>query len=366
MIKYHFKLSENASIGLDLMRGLSAQLVVIGHGISFMGIALFLQPPNFPWIQNIGVLVFFLLSGLLITHSTFSKMSSETYTFKTYFIDRFSRIYSGYIPVLLVIVVLDGIYLYHLNGDGFFLNAYNPGTFVGNLLMLQDYPLFYFQPFKPFISCTSFGTAAPFWMLPIMWWTYMFFGWIVLGRKVVKNKGLYYIILLFFSIVPFFNSVLGSLGSGLTVVWMVGLLVALLLNTEIHQNLKNKSLALSILFSALAFGKVYVTKNAYELIFALFLAAAMYFFIVYANQSQFKVPRTTKKTIRILSKYSFTLYMLHYTIFTIFTTFKNSYSPYLLFIVAFVLSNVFSLIIAYFTEMRYKDFRKYLSGAQTG
>ena len=68
-----YKLTESNSIFLDLIRGLSSQLVVVGHGISFFGIFTSFHQPNFPWIQNIAVLIFFILSGFLISYSTFRK-----------------------------------------------------------------------------------------------------------------------------------------------------------------------------------------------------------------------------------------------------------------------------------------------------
>lgn len=45
-----YKLQEGSSLILDLIRGVSAQIVVIGHGISFFGIFTFLHEPNFPWM----------------------------------------------------------------------------------------------------------------------------------------------------------------------------------------------------------------------------------------------------------------------------------------------------------------------------
>ena len=98
------KLTKGNSIILDLIRGVSAQLVVIGHGISFFGIFKLVQQPNFPSIQNIAVLIFFILSGFLISYSTFRK---SNYGFKQYFIDRFSRIYTAFIPSLLFVFLLD-------------------------------------------------------------------------------------------------------------------------------------------------------------------------------------------------------------------------------------------------------------------
>ena len=45
-----YKLNEGSSVILHLIRDVSTQVVVIGHGISFFGIFTFLHEPNFPWM----------------------------------------------------------------------------------------------------------------------------------------------------------------------------------------------------------------------------------------------------------------------------------------------------------------------------
>ena len=78
----NLKFSENVFISLDLIRALSAQTVLIGHWISFLSILMWLYPPNFPWIQEVVVVIFFLLSDLVITYSTFGKLNLIEYNFK--------------------------------------------------------------------------------------------------------------------------------------------------------------------------------------------------------------------------------------------------------------------------------------------
>ena len=352
----NFKISENTSLGLDLLRAIAAQMVVIGHGIGFMGIAMWLYPPNFPWVQNVAVVIFFLLSGLVITYSTFRKLKYTQYNFKQFFLERFSRIYSAYIPAILLVVVLDAIHLYYLDGINIW-NTYNLRTFVLNLVMLQDYPVF--QLHQSVLSAASFGSARPFWTLAVEWWIYMFFGWFILGKRNVGNKFLYYSILIFLSIVPMYNLVEGR-GNGLGLVWIFGLAIVLLLNQSVTKNITNKSLLLFIFCIVLAIFREYFVRIAYDAIFALFLGGALYFLIIYLNHTQFKLHDIIKKCIRLWADYSFTLYLLHYSIFTIIALFKNSYSPYLLFFIGVITSNVLSMVLAYFTEMRHKKVRKYL------
>lgn len=57
----------DTSIALDLLRAVAAQMVCVGHALAFFGVGDWLKPPFVPWMQNIGVLLFFVMSGLLIT-----------------------------------------------------------------------------------------------------------------------------------------------------------------------------------------------------------------------------------------------------------------------------------------------------------
>lgn len=183
MTNSNFYISDNTSVSLDIVRVIASQMVVIGHGISFMSIAKWLQPPNFPYIQNIAVVIFFILSGFFISNSLFKKTKNSNYNFKIYYVERFSRIYSGYIPAIVIIIVLDIIWLNILSGNDI-NNAFNMNTLIGNLFMLQDsYRVVEPLIGRSFFGVTSFGSARIFWNLAAEWWMYMFFGWLILGNR---------------------------------------------------------------------------------------------------------------------------------------------------------------------------------------
>lgn len=113
------KSKNDTSVTLDLLRAVAAQMVCVGHGISFFMPAW--RPSELPLMQNVGVLIFFVLSGTLITFTLIERSKDPSYGFGTFFLERFARIYSGLIPALLFVVVLDGIVIY-----GFRENAAAP------------------------------------------------------------------------------------------------------------------------------------------------------------------------------------------------------------------------------------------------
>jgi len=124
----------------------------------------------------IGVSVFFLLSGFLITQSSVSRIRYTGPHFTNYLVDRFARIFSVYIPVLLIIAVLNGMFnLGRWGQDG---TSTGPVALLGNMLLLQDYPLF--QAIRHVaggaLYIRPYNTAEPFWTVSIEFWIYVVFG----------------------------------------------------------------------------------------------------------------------------------------------------------------------------------------------
>ncbi len=214
MIKMNF----TQSLSLDIVRIFAAQFVLIGHALSYFNLF------KADYIQNSAVVLFFILSGLVITYSLFQKMSNNKhYKFREFFIDRFGRIYTALIPSLVFILVLDLIQVYYIENKNYgYFNALDLKTFIGNLFMLQDYPIFpiFNKVFGTDIFLTSFASGRPLWTLAIEWWLYMAFGLIVIHYAERFNIK-YFPLLLLFIVVPLYNA-FGGRGDSLTLFWMGG------------------------------------------------------------------------------------------------------------------------------------------------
>jgi len=351
----NYRLNENSSLFLDLLRAITAQVVVIGHGISFFSVFTFLQPPRFPYMQNIAVLIFFILSGFLISYSISNHLErNHHYNFKDFFIDRFSRIYTAYLPAILLVAALDAIHLLVAGQSYIYTSAYTLLTAMGNVAMLQDFPLLITLHKKiPSVeTITSFGSARPFWTLAIEWWIYLWVGYFVF--KIVKNTRLSWqniFILVLLSIVPIYNLV-GGRGNGLTVYWLLGTVVYWL--SGLFQDFKLSifirwALLLVLLLSACL--RLSITMKEYEPVLAFLLAAAILVGISVMGQAD--VLKKYQKIIRFTANYSFTLYLIHYTVLDMLCSFyKGAANPILLFIAGLVLSNVVAALLGYYTEMK--------------
>tara|TARA_B100001093_G_C26725597_1_gene969778 strand:- start:119 stop:1123 length:1005 start_codon:yes stop_codon:yes gene_type:complete len=134
---------------LEVIRGIAALYVTIGHAFSDVSILLRLGQE--------AVIVFFLLSGFVIEYSHHHTLGKS---FKGYFIKRFTRIYPVFIAMLIICTVL-------IQPDLMSFDFWK--ILGGNLLMLQDFGLV-----KPnVIVPTLFASAL--WSLHYEWWFYMLF-----------------------------------------------------------------------------------------------------------------------------------------------------------------------------------------------
>jgi peptidoglycan/LPS O-acetylase OafA/YrhL len=347
MNEYHLK--EGSSVILDLIRGLSAQAVVFGHAMSFFGVFTFLHEPHFPWIQHIAVLIFFLLSGFLVTYATAKKTSiGSDYNFAHYFADRFSRIYTAFIPAIFFVLIVDIISnqidpTVYSHADSF-----NLKSFLTNLCMFQDFNASNYFPLK---NITSFGSANSFWSLAIEWWLYMFFGFVVL--VILKKRSISIsnsLILLFFSIFPLINAI-GGRGNGLTLFWFFGVLIYVLLTIDLLSKISRTVKIIAIIvIVGVGFTRICLSMEVYDAVFAFLMAVALWLIVDVFKDVQF--PERLSKWIKFNASYSYTLYLLHYSILDfMYAHFRTSTNPYLLFVVGFIVSNVLSILIGRYVEI---------------
>ncbi|WP_323894686.1 acyltransferase family protein [Aeromonas veronii] len=333
------ELSRSNSSMLDLIRGISSQLIVVGHGISFCGIAVRFHQPNFPWMQNIAVVVFFILSGFVISYSLGRKSHRNEYGFLHYFVDRFVRIYTSFIPVLIFIVVID-LFSQSVNGGLYKYNeAFNIRTFIYNLFMLQDYP---------FINvATSFGSARPLWTVAIEWWIYLFVGMLFFAFKNRSKNAFVYFFIVLLSIAPIYN-LIGGRGNGLTLYWVYGVMIYYIYKYSILKGISlGKMFAMMVVITVMACYRVMDNLQEYDHLFALYLAGIIILLVEISTRFDFK--NIVVRASTFLASYSYSLYLIHYSIFDLLVTHYGG--GYTVFIVAFTMSNVISYFFGVLFEI---------------
>lgn len=180
------KLHTSASIHLDAIRGLAALLVFWSHIR-----ALFFAPYESVAHRNVlvkvlyffdgfghsAVMVFFVLSGFLISSSVLRSLETRRWSWGWYAQNRLTRLYVVLVPALLLGAFWDllGMHVFGLGG----VYGSNPhytsivpeaisqtaswGSWLGNLFFLQT------------IFVPPYGSNAPLWSLSYEFWYYLLF-----------------------------------------------------------------------------------------------------------------------------------------------------------------------------------------------
>ncbi len=175
----------------DLIRGLAALAVMIGHlkfflggiGSPARGSGGFVPPlaanPNQMNPAHEAVIVFFVLSGVLVGGSVLREQRTKSFSWNLYLLRRLSRLLTVLIPALLLGFVIDSAtrhLLLHFAtrlttalGDLFYI-ALDWRTFLGNLCFLQTLDTTRIRPF---------GTNVALWSLSFEFWYYLLFPMLV-------------------------------------------------------------------------------------------------------------------------------------------------------------------------------------------
>jgi peptidoglycan/LPS O-acetylase OafA/YrhL len=319
------QLNSAQRVFLDFVRGGAAIAVLFGHSAHYFwkGSALATGA-----LQALGVLVFFLISGFLISFSVFQKYGDRRYGCSDYFIDRFCRIYCVFLPALIFVAVVDGVLRaepgYEWGRD------YNLQTWLGNLFMLQDFPVFQtlrrlgIQDNGWFLS--SFGSARPFWTISIEWWIYMLFGAVVLRwlRDGHKFGAFGFVVLALVAIEPVYY-IVGGYDQCLGLLWLVGMAASILYLRlpQIAERLPQFDDArwLRLFLVVAGAGLVAMAARLFanhveitELQFGVFLAIFIFALLFACGASRYVVPKWIERGIGFIAGYSYSLYLTHHTI----------------------------------------------------
>jgi peptidoglycan/LPS O-acetylase OafA/YrhL len=326
--------NSQASVALDSIRAVSAQAVVIGHGLSFFNI----YPTGVPYVQNIAVQLFFVLSGFLIAYAL-----ARTDTFTNYFINRFSRIYSAYLPALLLIAAVD-LWLISL-GRYEFADYLTLRVFVGNVFMLFNWPL------TNWWQIPALGSAGPLWTLAVEWHIYLAVG----ALYFVPRHPWLIVVAAPFSLVPawfLLSSVQPGVGTGLTTLWLLGFLGYFL-----FERIRRIGIGLSIFCAISLVTYAALLEQGREYQIAIYPLLALAFLCAVAFASRFQ--KRQSNIVRLFADYSFTLYLIHYTIlYSLFRLLPEAgiWGT----VLGIVLSNGIAFLLAVQTEMKHKELARWM------
>ena len=378
-------LAEESSLFLNLVRVVACEMVVFGHFLTKY------QPTPFDTLFRVGstlggasVLLFFVLSGFLISYSLIRKTENPQYGFRSYFVDRFGRIYSGLIPALILSGVIAALiyatnYSYY-NELSTMQSAPSALSFGMTMFMLERFPVDFFNTLLspiglsiPLGEVTPFGFNGILWTLVLEWWIYMFFGALFIGSLALagkRRKGLSYKIAMSIATVLLGLLLVGFSGefSSLIVVWFVGVIMMLAFSSEEIRNMLSgyaPRVTGNVLFAVCLAGAAFAvyatfewTNEFYNVYLGLALSACVFIGVVLLDlgglkwASKLMLYKPTVKTITTGAAYSYTLFLTHYPIIILLNGLDLPVNRWVMLIPILLLTNAVAFVMAYFTEKR--------------
>jgi peptidoglycan/LPS O-acetylase OafA/YrhL len=308
-------ISPASSTYLDTLRAVAANLVVVAH-------VLLLYFPNEYVYRggSLGVVIFFLLSGFLITQSMLNRASLPGPALPAFLADRVARIMTPFIPVLVIVAALNALFIESRFGAA----GLNQGAvaFAGNLLMLHDHPFFQalsIAHVESWWRVRPYNTAEPFWTVAVEFWLYVAvgLGFFCLLRGERIRRGCLWLLTIVSLPVILWNSVAGG-GEALSLVWMVGAVAAYLIARLAIADAKVKWRPLAVCL--IGCGSVVLAAriktsgfDPYNFQIAVLTAIVM-FGVLFALNRVGRVWRWVASPASFFASYSYSLYLVHNTI----------------------------------------------------
>lgn len=306
-------MSDMASAYLDALRAAGANLVIASHVL-----ALYFGVRDTYKLGNLGVAVFFLLSGFLIMQSLLNWLSKPEPRLPGFLADRVARIMTPFVPALVLIALANLVLIDTNHSEG----GANTGvlTFLGNLLMLQDHSLFQGLELAGIDvgwRIRPYNSAEPFWTVAIEMWIYVFVGLFflcVLKREKI-NRLLGCSLAAMALPVFIWNAAAGG-GKSLSLIWLLGATAGYLFHlwrANGYNNLRSVGMTL-ILFGAVSLigraGKI--GFSPYDFQTATLIAMIMFGMLALLMCVR-SAPAVLRGSVKFLASYSYSLYLVHNT-----------------------------------------------------
>jgi peptidoglycan/LPS O-acetylase OafA/YrhL len=331
----------------DAIRATAALMVLVGHALGIF------NARHPVWPQQFGVIIFFLLSGYLISQTLHKRLGQPQSTFLDYAIDRWARIYSGFLPAILFVAVLDYLTLRYFGHIAHpeVVTRLNPETFFANLFMLQ----------APGFS-DPFGSAAPFWTVAIEFWIYMFVGLLAFSIRDGLSP-LRIAVIAAAGIIPiqsFYN------GNMVLIAWLAGAAVERVISSGAMRKVPT---TICLLLSTGLAVKIVLLVRAGERIYSwqmYLLCSAIFLLLLPAClRVGWKADSSSGIAVAWWASWSYSLYLLHHTTFLDYFMIFEGGGPNMC--VAAAVTIAVSILFARYTEQHHRavgaTIKRWLAGS---
>jgi len=353
-------MSAMASAYLDALRAAGANFVIAAH---VLGLYFGARDPY--KLGNLGVAVFFLLSGFLIMQSMLNWLNKPEPRLPGFLADRVARIMTPYLPAL-VLIVLANLALIH--------NDYSRGgtstgvfAFLGNLLQLQDHSLFQAMEFAGMdVSwrLRPYNSAEPFWTVAIEMWIYvsmgLFFFCVFKREKIDRLLGA---VLAALALPVFIWNAAAGGGKSLTLIWLLGAIAGYLFHlwrANGYANIRSVATAITLC------GTVALIGRAGKIGFVPFdfqtatLMAMVMFGLLGLFMCVQRIPTRLRGTVNFLASYSYSLYLVHNTVLIVVLEHVSTENPWTRVAIAVIAAHVCSYLCYLAFERHYRVVGRWL------
>lgn len=285
----------DTSVTLNLLRAVAAQVVCIGHAWNFGGLGTTYTPAD-------GVLLFFVLSGFLIAYTLDSKSRSSSYGIVDFGIERFSRIYTAYLPAILAIGLATVVLRW--SGVEVIADSVSLKTFIGNVFMQQNVPCC--------LSVGTFGTAGQLTSVALEFHIYFFVGAMYFLLR-GKNILLCCLVAAPFSFMPlaYFSNIPNS-DRALFVLWLLAFASYYVVKKVIEYRPNTAFWCLAFVVTLVTWLIQRTPGDDYNLGQYPMLVLA-FFSLVLVSQRVRVVPPPLVALITVAADYSYSLFLIHLT-----------------------------------------------------
>jgi peptidoglycan/LPS O-acetylase OafA/YrhL len=361
-----------ASVLLDLLRAIAAFVVLGEHWRNFFFVdfsalsathrLIYAVPYALTDIGHQAVVIFFLLSGLLISGSVFRALNLNRWTWRGYATHRLVRLWIVLLPGLVLCAMWDGLgvslpatrALYFGDAGNRMMHnvAYQrlPGYFLGNLFFLQG------------LTVPTFGSDTALWSLANEFWYYVLFPLVVIalwkGQRFAGRVccALLFVVIAFwlrFTLLPSFP------------IWLAG---ALVLKLPALPNSARMRWVAALLYVPIVVALALIGRHLDILLtdYLVTIATAALLWVLLSARSVAPA-NWIVRAIRFLARGSFSLYIAHMPILAFAAAYLvgNSRwqpSPFHVLAASTVLAFtlIYAFVIAYFTEFRTDRVREWI------
>ena len=360
----------------DIWRALSSQAVLVGHALNIFLPAYFMSQradgsfeASRPmlYIQNVGVVVFFALSGYLVTRAVGRRLDDPAYGIRQFAIDRTTRIFVPFLPAVALVWVFDSLLLGAGAWNAFSDLPLDAWTLLTNCLMLFNNPALSIGAKLTGIGSlytVPIGTADPFWTVVLEWWIYVAFGILALVIGRVPKATLLAMPLLLFALAPPFLSL--ASGSGLVLAWPVGMLFALA--DDSMRNARRGRLAVVCAFAA-TFALLRLLRNGFQVYDPTVVLGISVALI--GGSFVLRPPGVTQsrlgRWLLFQSDYSYSLYLVHFSVLIYLAEYlPRTLGPIASIVVGLLLANLVAACFWFLFERHYLAVRQWALRAFPG